>query len=65
MLTGAKLVGLILLLAGLGLWFITFRKVRRNPENTQARWLFAVSFALEVAGIVLLTEGCGSRVLSE
>ncbi|WP_423735455.1 hypothetical protein [Chitinophaga caseinilytica] len=65
MLTGAKLVGLILLLAGLGLWFITFRKVRNDPKNTKVRWLFTASFALEIAGIVLLTEGCGSRVFSE
>ncbi|WP_126243466.1 hypothetical protein [Chitinophaga rhizosphaerae] len=65
MLTGTNLAGWMLLLAGLGLWFITLRKVRREPENTKKRWLFAVSFALDVAGITLLTDGCGSRILSE
>lgn len=58
MITGTKLIGLLLFGLGFGLGIGNMIHRRRNPEGKRRAGYMIGALLLEVAGIVMLVDGC-------
>lgn len=64
MFTGIKLLGLLLFVGGVALGFGDIIRRRRNPEAKRNPWIVVGALLMEVAGLVLLLDGCGGAFFS-